>query len=159
MSALAELKPRMLGPPKRTLAVAESVTCGGIQQRIGRISGASTFFLGGMTVYALDEKVRHLGVDRAAAAAVNSVSAEVAAQMARGICAAFGADVGVATTGYAEPNEEWNVAEPFAFWAVALRMGEGHVVETGRVEAAGRKRAEAQDLFADWAVAALVRRL
>lgn len=162
----ARLQRAMLGPPRRTLAVAESVTCGGIQARVGRISGASEFFLGGITAYSAAIKVRHLGVDGAAAAPVNSVSAEIAAQMARGVCAMFGADFGLATTGYAEPNAEWGVAAPFAYWAVAF-AGPGAVaavgapaeargvVATGRVDCTGCGRAEAQDRIADEALRAL----
>jgi hypothetical protein len=78
-----ELKDLMLASPPLTLAAAESLTCGRVQARVGEISGASLFFRGGLTAYTLDEKVRHLGVNRAAARRVNAVSAEVAAQMAR----------------------------------------------------------------------------
>src|ERR1039458_8239901 len=78
MDIAQELKKLLLREPRRTLAVAESITCGHLQARIGAISGASEFFLGGITAYTLDEKVKHLGVKRAAAKAVNSVSAEVA---------------------------------------------------------------------------------
>ena len=70
---MLELKELLLRPPRLTLAVAESVTCGRVQARIGAISGASEFFLGGITAYSLEQKVRHLGVDRAAAVAVNAV--------------------------------------------------------------------------------------
>ena len=69
-----ELKRLMLAPPRLTLAVAESVTCGRLQARIGAISGASEFFLGGITAYTIAQKVRHLGVDRAQAEAVDAVS-------------------------------------------------------------------------------------
>src|ERR1044071_5239810 len=98
------LKALMLASPRLTLAVAESLTCGQVQASVGRISGASTFFLGGITTYTLDGKVRHLGVRRAAARRVNSVSAAVAEEMARGVCRLFGSDLGLATTGYAEPS-------------------------------------------------------
>ena len=81
---MSDLKALMLREPRLTLAVAESLTCGRLQARIGAISGASDFFLGGVTAYSLDQKVRHLGVNRAGAAAVNSVSGAVAEQMARG---------------------------------------------------------------------------
>ena len=118
---MSDLKDLMLRGPRLTLAVAESLTSGRLQARIGAISGASEFFLGGVTAYTLDEKVRHLGVDRAEAGAVNSVSARVAEQMARGACVLFGSDLGVATTGYAEPSAEWKVAEPFAWWGLARR--------------------------------------
>src|SRR5438045_4062744 len=101
---MKDVKELLLRKPRRTLAVAESLTCGRVQALVGAISGASEFFLGGITAYSLEEKVRHLGVDRRAARKVNSVSAEVAEQMARGVCALFGSDLGVATTGYAEPS-------------------------------------------------------
>ncbi len=147
----------MLGPPRRTLAVAESVTCGRLQARVGRISGASDFFLGGITAYSLDQKARHLAVDRAAAAAVNGVSAAVAEQMARGVCLLFDADFGVATTGYAEPYAPLSVAEPFAWWAVARRGTGGKFdVCSGRADAPGLPRIEAQERFAEAAEAALI---
>jgi len=155
MSALKDL---ILGPPRRTLALAESVTCGALQLRVGRISGASAFFLGGITAYSLEQKVRHLGVDRAAAAAVNCVSAAVAEQMARGACALFGSDIGLATTGYAEPNPEWKIAAPLAWWGVARRGAAGaFAVHSGRVDCPGASRAEVQDAVADAAWAALLK--
>ncbi len=144
----------------RTLAVAESVTCGGLQRQIGRISGASAFFLGGLTAYAIEQKVRHLGVDGAAARAVNAVSPEVAAQMARGICALFGSEIGLATTGYAEPNPAWRVAEPFAYWAVARRgappQSGAVVVGVGRIDCPGCPRAQAQDRIVEETLQALI---
>ena len=114
-----ELKELMLAAPRLTLAVAESLTAGHVQARVAAISGASEFFLGGITAYSLDQKVKHLGVDRAAAKRVKCVSAGVAEQMALGVCILFGADVGVATTGYAEPSPADGIVEPFAWWAVA----------------------------------------
>jgi nicotinamide-nucleotide amidase len=151
------LKAALLGPPRRTLAIAESVTSGGLQLRVGRISGASGFFLGGLTAYTLDQKVDRLGVDRAAAAAVNCVSAAVAEQMAVGVCGLFGSDFGVATTGYAEPDLTKQVTEPFAWWALARRTPDGFALERGRVDCPGASRAEAQDAIAEAAWAALLR--
>jgi len=49
METGTELKDLMLRPPRLTLAVAESLTSGRLQARIGAISGASDFFLGGIT--------------------------------------------------------------------------------------------------------------
>jgi nicotinamide-nucleotide amidase len=152
-----ELKELMLQPPKLTLAVAESMTSGRIQARVGAISGASNFFSGGITAYNLDQKVRHLGVDRAAATAVNCVSAGVAEQMARGVCALFGADVGVATTGYAEPSADPVVPDPFAWWAIAWRQRDGSsATRSGRVDCPGASRVAAQEQVAEAALAALV---
>lgn len=149
-----ELKTLMRGPPARTLAVAESLTCGRVQARIGAIAGASDFFLGGITAYALEQKVKHLGVDRAHAAAVNSVSARVAEEMARGVCALFGSDLGLATTGYAEPAPAQGVAAPFAWWALHDRRtgAERH----GRIERPGAARVEMQEAVAETVITALI---
>jgi nicotinamide-nucleotide amidase len=154
-AAELKLKTLLLAPPALTLAAAESLTSGRVQAAIGSVSGASNFFCGGLTAYSLDQKVRHLGVDRAMAKRVNSVSAAVAEQMAEGACALFGSDLGVATTGYAEPAE--GVAHPFAFWALAHRR-RGRVVarRSGRVECPGAKRIEAQTIVAEAAIAELV---
>jgi nicotinamide-nucleotide amidase len=152
-----DLKALMLASPRLSLAAAESLTCGRVQARIGGISGASTFFRGGITAYTLDEKVRHLGVKRAAAQRVNSVSAAVAAQMARGVCGLFDSDLGVATTGYAEPAPDAGVTEPFAWWALAhRRRGRFVAVRTGRVECPGATRCDAQQFAADAVLAELI---
>lgn len=152
-----ELKDLILRAPALTLAAAESVTCGRVQARVGEVSGASKFFLGGITAYTLDEKVKHLGVNRAAAKKMNCVSAAVAEQMARGVCELFGSDLGVATTGYAEPNAKLKIAEPFAWWAIAhRRRGRFVAVTSGRVECPGATRTDAQAFVADAALAEMV---
>jgi nicotinamide-nucleotide amidase len=154
---MSELKSLLLRGPRLTLAVAESLTCGRIQARIGAISGASEFFLGGITAYSLEEKVRHLGVDRAAASTVNSVSRAVAEQMARGVCVLFGADLGIATTGYAEPSPQWNIDEPFAWWGLARRHTTGTFdTLSGRVDCTGLSRVDVQERAAGAALDALV---
>jgi nicotinamide-nucleotide amidase len=175
---MIELKNLLLREPRRTLAVAESITCGHLQARIGAISGASEFFLGGITAYTLDEKVKHLGVKRAAAKAVNSISAGVAEQMARGACALFGSDFALATTGYAEPFDlaqgklsakgpalsqvEGKITAPFAWWALAQvqvgRSGRGgkFIVRSGRIDGPGLARVAMQAFVADRALAELV---
>ena len=155
---MTELKELMLQPARRTLAVAESLTCGRVQAHIGAISGASEFFLGGITAYTLDQKVRHLGVDRAVAAPVYSVSAAVAEQMARGVCVLFGSELGLATTGYAEPTT--GVPVPFAFWALAHELGGGRrTVRSGWVECPGATRGQVQEQVAAAVVAELVKYL
>ena len=113
--------------------------------------------VGGVTAYSLEEKVKLLGVDRAGAKKVNCVSAEVAEQMARGACALFGADVALATTGYAEPSRADGVAVPFAWWAVAMRGPRGKfLLRHGRVECPSATRVDAQRIVADAALAELV---
>jgi nicotinamide-nucleotide amidase len=152
-----ELQALLLREPRRTLAVAESLTAGHVQARVAAVSGASNFFLGGVTAYSLEQKVKLLGVKRAAAKKVHCVSAAVADEMARGVCGLFGADVGVATTGYAEPSAADGVAVPFAWWAVARRGARGKFsVRHGRVECPGASRVVAQTIVADAALAELV---
>jgi len=156
----AEVKALMLRKPRLTLATAESLTCGRVQARVGEIAGASNFFLGGITAYSLDEKVRHLGVNRAAARRVNAVSARIAEEMARGVCALFRSDLGVATTGYAEPSPADGVLMPFAWWAIAHRETRGGArfgrVFSGRVECPGANRIDAQQFVADAVLTELV---
>lgn len=153
---MSELKDLFLREPQLTLAVAESLTCGNLQAQIGRISGASNFFLGGITAYTLDQKVRHLGVDRAGTAAVNCVSASVAEQMARGAAERFGADLALATTGYAEPAPAQGVTVPFAWWALAHRKDGGWHVLSTRVECPGADRVQVQQQVANAAVDGLL---
>lgn len=156
MNGWGELKDLCLAPPRLTLAAAESLTCGRVQALIGGISGASTFFQGGVTAYTLEQKVRHLGVTRAAAAAVNCVSEQVVREMAQGACRLFRADLAVATTGYAEapPPEAGDV--PFAWWAVAHRPSSRWTVRTGRIVCPGANRGQVQAIVAEAAVAELL---
>jgi nicotinamide-nucleotide amidase len=156
---IADLKSLMLRAPRLTLAAAESLTCGHVQAKVGEISGASDFFLGGITAYSLEQKVRHLRVKRAAAERVNCVSEQVAEEMARGASKLFGSDLGVATTGYAEPSAEDGVRDPFAWWALAHRAGTGAqfvTVRSGRVECPGAKRIMAQKMVAEAVLAELL---
>ncbi|MEO6873718.1 MAG: CinA family protein [Opitutaceae bacterium] len=155
---MTDLKELMLRPTPRTLAVAESLTCGHVQACIGAISGASGFFLGGLTAYSLDQKVKHLGVDRAMAAPVNSVAAIVAEQMAIGVCKLFGSELGLATTGYAEPAV--GVTVPFAWWGLVHEQGGGRrTVRSGRVEFPGATRGQVQEKVAETVLAELVKYL
>ncbi len=156
--ACAELKALLLSAPvRRRLAVAESMTGGRVQSQITGISGASEFFLGGITAYTLEQKVTLLGVDREHAASVDCVSARVAEEMAAGACRLFQADLAVATTGYAEPAPTLGVATPCAWVAVAACSGGmPRAVRGERIECAGATRAEAQGRVADAALRALL---
>jgi nicotinamide-nucleotide amidase len=152
-----ELKALMLRKPRLTLAAAESMTCGRVQAGVGAVSGASEFFLGGITAYTLQAKVAQLGVDRTAARKVNCVSAAVAEQMARGVCRLFGSDLGVATTGYAESSPAEHVVTPFAWWALShRRRGRFVTVRSGRVECIDANRIEAQEMVAGAVLAELL---
>ncbi len=148
----------MLAPPPLSLAVAESLTAGHLQTRIGAISGASRFFRGGVTAYSLEAKSRLLGVPSSLSIPVNGVSAEVATAMARGACALFDSDIGLATTGYAESSPEHSVSQPFAWCALVHRQEADRdlIVHATRIDCPGLDRVAVQQRVADAAFASLV---
>jgi len=149
MNYAPTLKKLILKRPALTLAVAESVTAGHLQAQVASVSGASDFFLGGVTAYSLKEKVKLLGVNRAHAKSVDCVSQRVAAEMAFGVTKLFGSDLGVATTGYAEPSRAKGIKAPMAWWAICQQMKNGKLrLHSGTVELSGAKRTEAQEKMA-----------
>ncbi len=113
-----DLHARLLASGQR-VAVAESLTVGHVQSALGRHSGASAYFVGGVTTYALAAKLRLLGVDSTHATAVNAISERVAIEMARGVIRLFDCELGLATTGYAEPDQTRGVSAPYA-WVAAV---------------------------------------
>jgi nicotinamide-nucleotide amidase len=97
---------RLLRERGRTLATAESLTGGLLGGRITGIGGSSDYYLGGVVAYATDAKAAQLGVDPALLETDGPVSEPVAAAMAAGVRATFGADYGLAVTGVAGPTEQ-----------------------------------------------------
>jgi nicotinamide-nucleotide amidase len=158
MTPAAELKKLMQRPPVLSVCAAESLTGGHVQAMLTSVSGASEYFRGGITAYTLDEKVKCLGVNRAHAKRANSVSQQVAVEMAVGACRLFDADLAVATTGYAEPARERGIKVPMAWWAICHRQGGGSaVVISGCVELPGEKRVAVQHRVADSVLRELVK--
>ena len=86
------------------LVVAESCTGGLLGERITNIPGSSDVFLGGVIAYHNDVKRDALGIREVDLRRYGAVSEEVAMQMARGVRANLGADVGIAVTGVAGPG-------------------------------------------------------
>jgi nicotinamide-nucleotide amidase len=117
----------------KTLATAESLTGGLLSARITGAAGASDFFLGGACTYAVGAKTAILGVPPVLLDAAGSVSEAVAAAMAEGAREAFGADVGVSTTGVAGPTEHDD--EPPGTVSLAVADAAGTV--TRRIHAPG----------------------
>ncbi len=106
-AVLRELATRLaasLAAPSRTLAAAESCTGGAFGAAVTEVPGASAYFLGGVVAYSNASKVRDLGVPEALIDSAGAVSEEVAAAMAEGARARFGADIGVGITGIAGPG-------------------------------------------------------
>jgi PncC family amidohydrolase len=85
------------------LAVAESCTGGLIGDRITNVAGSSTYFIGGVTSYAYEAKVRLLGVRWETLEKHGAVSRETVLEMARGVRNVLATDIGLAVSGIAGP--------------------------------------------------------
>jgi len=94
----------LLGPPLRTIAVAESCTGGLVSARLTERPGSSAYMLGGVTAYSNAAKTDVVGVDPELIEIHGAVSPEVAGALADGAITRFGADVGVGLTGIAGPD-------------------------------------------------------
>lgn len=107
-----------------TVAVAESLTAGTVAQKIVSVPGASRYFLGSISAYADEAKVRLLGVPASTLERFGAVSEETARAMVRGVRARFGAACAVATTGVAGPSGGTEEKPAGTFW-VAVGTPEG----------------------------------
>jgi nicotinamide-nucleotide amidase len=87
-----------------SIGIAESCTGGQVAQLLTAIPGSSKTVQGSIVAYANSAKEQLLGVDPTLIEAHGAVSSQVAAAMANGARAAFGADIGVAITGIAGPG-------------------------------------------------------
>lgn len=112
-----------------TIAVAESVTSGLMQAAFSSAEGAIACYQGGITVYNLAQKYRHLDVEPIHAQACNCVSEKVAAEMALNVCRLFCSNWGIGITGYATPVPEYD-NELFAWYAVSFK---GEIKKTAKV--------------------------
>ena len=117
---------------KKTIAVAESVTAGNIQAALSLAKDASMFFQGGITVYNLGQKCRHLDIEPIHAATCNCVSEIVSKQMAEKICESFVADFGIGITGFASLVPEENINTLYAIISIAKN---GKAIITKKVRA------------------------
>lgn len=134
----------------KTVAVGESLTAGKVQDAFASVSGSSSYFRGGVTAYNLDAKVRVLGVDFDIAVGCGCVSEQVAIMMARGVAKLLDANIGIGTTGYAEPCD--GVETPFAHFAVIV---DDRAMANSMVEGPGLSREEMRRLVAYKALEAL----
>lgn len=116
---------------EETLAVAESVTSGFLQAAFSSAEMASSFFHGGITVYNIGQKYRHLFVDPIHALSCNCVSERVSEEMALHVCDLFNSNWGIAITGYASPMPQAH-NRLYAYYAIAYN---GKIVFKGMMNA------------------------
>jgi nicotinamide-nucleotide amidase len=95
---------RLLRESGRCIACAESLTGGGLAQRLTAAEGASDFFKGSAVCYTPGAKRDVLGVPRDVIEGAGVVSEECARAMAAGARRIFGADLAISTTGVAGPE-------------------------------------------------------
>ena len=99
-----ELVAQALAERGLTVATGESCTGGLLSARLTERPGSSAWVLGGITAYANAAKEQLVGVPAALLAEYGAVSPEVAAALAEGVRARFGADIGIGITGIAGPG-------------------------------------------------------
>ena len=103
----SELLVKKLKKRKETIAVAESLTGGGLGEAITSIKGASDVFIGGVIAYSDEIKVKELGVSKSTLKKETAVSEEVAIEMATGIRKKYNSTYGISTTGVAGPGKAY----------------------------------------------------
>ena len=95
---------RILTERDLTISVAESCTGGLISNMLTNISGSSKFYERGVITYSNASKVELLKVNEDTLSEYGAVSLEVARQMAEGVRAISGTDLGLAVTGIMGPT-------------------------------------------------------
>ncbi|MBI3158555.1 MAG: CinA family protein [Chloroflexi bacterium] len=121
----------------RKLALAESCTGGLVGHRITNVPGSSAYYLGGVTAYSYEAKMRLIGVRPATLDLYGAVSSETVLEMAAGACKVFDADAGLAISGIAGPDGG-TAQKPvglvyFAFHSVGTRSAVSQVFEGNRI--------------------------
>jgi len=103
-SSLEEVVAEILINNRATIAAAESCTGGLLAERLTRIPGSSSYFLGGVVCYSNELKTAWAEVPADLIAAKGAVSSEVAIALAEGIRRRVGSALGVGITGVAGPG-------------------------------------------------------
>jgi len=103
-TSLALALSRLLESQGLRIGIAESCTGGMVGSLLTGVPGISRFFLVDVVAYSDESKTRELGVPTEEIRSHGAVSREVAESMARGVCEASGAELGISTTGIAGPG-------------------------------------------------------
>jgi nicotinamide-nucleotide amidase len=101
---LEDVVAELLTTNRATISTAESCTGGLLAERLTRIPGSSTYFLGGVVSYSNERKTVWTEVPAELIASKGAVSAEVAIALAEGIRRSVGSTLGVGVTGIAGPG-------------------------------------------------------
>ena len=104
MNNLEEKVVELLLKKELKISTAESCTGGAIAARLINVAGISESYKEGFITYSNEAKQKRLGVRVRTLNDFGAVSRETAFEMAKGVCQATGADVGIASTGIAGPD-------------------------------------------------------
>jgi len=102
--SLEEVVAQLLTDNRATIAAAESCTGGLLAERLTRIPGSSTYFLGGAVCYSNELKTAWADVPPEMIASKGAVSSEVGMALAEGIRRRVRSTFGVGITGIAGPG-------------------------------------------------------
>jgi len=105
----------------KTLAVAESLTGGGLGAAITEVAGSSEVFLGGITTYSDLSKTKLLEVSKKMITKHTAVSEEVAKEMAANARNLFKSDYAISTTGVAGPGKAYGKTSGTVWMAIASK--------------------------------------
>lgn len=146
MNRSAQLIVESLTKREESIAIAESLTGGGLSSALTDVPGTSHVFLGSVIAYSVDIKIRELGVKKSSIETFGVVSEEVAWEMAEGIRSKFGSDWAISTTGVAGPGPSHGINAgtvwiaiigPSVREAIALALeGDRSAVRHGAIESA-----------------------
>lgn len=101
---LEEKVAEILFEKKLTVAVAESCTSGLLAFRLTKISGSSSYFMGGVNVYSNFAKYEILNVNKETLEKYGAVSEKCAEELAINVRKKFKTDIGISITGIAGPS-------------------------------------------------------
>ena len=87
-----------------TVATAESCTGGFLGYRLTEVGGSSDYYLGGVTCYSNESKMRECNVSAETLANYGAVSEETAGELAKGVRERFDSDWGISITGISGPS-------------------------------------------------------
>jgi len=121
---LEEVIAEILTTNRATIAAAESCTGGLLAERLTRIPGSSSYFLGGAVCYSNELKTAWADVPPEMIQAKGAVSSEVAIALAEGIRRRVGSTLGVGITGIAGPSGG-SEEKPVGTVHIALALPEG----------------------------------
>ncbi len=105
----------------KTLAVAESLTGGGLGAALTEVAGSSEVFLGGITTYSDASKVKLLEIPKRLISKHTAVSEEVAKAMAESVRKIFKSDFAISTTGVAGPGKAYGKSAGSVWLAISTK--------------------------------------